>query len=385
MTAIRRDALLSLTAELVARKSENPPGNEQAVVELLRDRLQQSSISFAIETQAVQPERTNVIARAGDPAHGTVLLTGHMDVVPADATAWSGDPYELREEGGRVIGRGVADMKGALAAKLLAAEAYLSATDRPGEVILAFVVDEEHGGSGTRALVENGITADVALVGEPSQLNVCIAQKGTVRYEITVTGRNAHSGTPDQGADAIRGASRILSRLDTFDADIRADRTHPLLDPETVTVTEIQGGIAPNVVADHAELVVDWRLHPRPADPTAFDKRLERLLAEVALPPGVQVSFVRDVYAPGAEIDAAHPVVGMVQAAANDAGVDAGVTGFNAVTDARFLIHDANIPTVVFGPGSIESDAHTVDESIAIQDLVAAAETYRHFLCRYFS
>lgn len=114
--------IVTLTRELVERESENPPGNEQAVAEYLKQRLESSPVSFTIEVNEVSPGRPNVIARGGNPAKGTVLLTGHTDVVPAEPTNWSHNPYELRVGNDRVIGRGTSDMKGALAAKILATE-----------------------------------------------------------------------------------------------------------------------------------------------------------------------------------------------------------------------------------------------------------------------
>lgn len=380
MTGIDRDGLVNLTSELVGAASENPPGDEAEVAEVLVDRLEMSPIAFAIDVREVAPDRPNVIARAGDPDNGSVLLTGHTDVVPADPDRWSGDPYTVREEDGRLVGRGVADMKGALAAMLVAAEAYLRTTDDPGEVVLAFVVDEEHAGAGTAALVDRSIGVDAAIVGEPSRLEVCVAQKGVVRYRIRLAGTSAHAGTPDEGADAIRAAGRVLSRLADLDAAVRAESSHPLLAPETVTATEVDGGIAPNVVADEATIVVDWRLHPGAGPPAAYDDRLAETLERAALPAGVTTATDRTVFARPAAIDADHRLPAALLRAAEEAGVDSAPAGLNAVTDARLLLHDADVPTAVFGPGSIEDDAHTVDESVAIGDLTAAARVYRRAL-----
>lgn len=167
--------VVDLTSELVGRASENPPGEESAVADFLRERLEESPLPFDVETDDVLDGRPNVVARVGDPAEGSVLLTGHTDVVPANTDDWTADPYELEQRGDRIVGRGTADMKGAIAAKILATEAYFesTSTEIPGEVILAFVVDEEHLGRGTQALVQNvDIAPDAAIIGEPTDLDV---------------------------------------------------------------------------------------------------------------------------------------------------------------------------------------------------------------------
>lgn len=375
--------VVDLTAELVNHPSENPPGDERPVVEYLCTRLDDSPVPFDVETYDVVDDRPNVVARAGDPGRGTVLLTGHVDVVPANRGDWTGDPYEARESDGRLVGRGTTDMKGALAAKLVATETYFAQIDHPGEVILAFVADEEHLGRGTRALVERGVEADAAIVGEPTELDVSVATKGVVRYRITVSGVSCHSGRPDEGVDAIAGLSTVLDRIASLDKEVRSDTRHDLLEPETVTVTEVSGGIAPNVVADEAVATVDWRFLPGPADPDAFDERLSALLAGVTVDgEPVDIEVERTVFARGAEIRASHDLVDALSQAAREAGASGDPVGFNAATDARFLANDASIPTAHFGPGSLDDDAHTVDESVAIADLATTVETYRRALER---
>jgi acetylornithine deacetylase/succinyl-diaminopimelate desuccinylase family protein len=373
--------VVALVRELVARASENPPGDERAVAEYVESRLEASPVPFDVESYEAAPDRPNVVATVGDPAHGSVLLTGHLDVVPATAADWSGDPYELRERDGRVVGRGVADMKGALAAKVLAAEQYYRATDDPGEVCLAFVVDEEVGGAGTRALVERGVDVDAAVVGEPSDLQIGVAQKGVVRYEVTVRGESGHSGRPDDAVNAIEGMRRVLERIEALDSRRRAETSHPFLAPETVTVTEIHGGIAPNVVPDTVRATVDWRLLPGATDPDPFDRELRAAVGDATLDGApVDVTVERTVFARPAEVPADHDLVRTVRAAAEAVGVAAEPVGFDAVTDAHFLVHDAGVPTVVFGPGSLERDAHTVDESVAVADLELTVDVYRETL-----
>jgi acetylornithine deacetylase/succinyl-diaminopimelate desuccinylase-like protein len=170
-------------------------------------------------------------------------------------------------------------MKGAVAAKILAAEANLDSED-VGEVVLAFVVGEESTGFGTKALVKCGVDADAVVLTEPTDLQPCVAQKGTVRYDVTVRGEEV-TPADDKGVNAIDGMWRALNRLPEFDRAIR-EVEHPLLTPGSVTVTQIDGGIAHNVVPDAATTTVNCRILPGSNEtPASFDRKMDRHLLDV--------------------------------------------------------------------------------------------------------
>jgi len=376
--------LLSLTAELIKRPSENPPGGEAEVAEFLRERLESSSVPFDVETYEVKPDRPNVIARVGDPTGTTLLLTGHTDVVPANAEDWTTDPYDLTRDGSRLVARGIADMKGALAAKLIATEEVLRNNQPVGEVILAFVVDEEWDGSGTRELVERGLEADFAVIGEPTGMDVAVAQKGIARYELRAWGRSSHSGRPDMGANAISALRRVLDRVDEFDQTLRDRTTHRLLTPESVAITQIQGGSAPNVIPDEARATIDWRFLPdRPNDSELFDKKMSKLVEETKLEPEVGVDAHSQAFSRSAETRPNSELVEITVAAAKAVGRSCEVIGFNAATDARYTVNDAGIPTVLFGPGTLENDAHTTGESVDVDDLLDTCRVYERILTEF--
>lgn len=380
MTEIDEGDLIELAGELVSRPSENPPGEEREVATYLEERLVSSPISFDIDIYDVKPNRPNVIARAGDPTAGSLILCGHTDVVPAEPEIWSGHPYQLRRKDDSIIGRGIADMKGAVAAMLLAAESYLVSATTPGEVILAFVMGEEQGGLGAEELVKRGVEADGAIIGEPTGNTIAIAEKGVVRYRVSVHGRAAHSGRPDRGISAIDGMREVLGRIDQLDTEARS-ATHSRLAPQTVTVTEIEGGIAQNVVPDQTAITIDWRTHPDQNNPDTLDRRIESLLDGVTLNGHpVDVTVDRLSFARGTEVSVNSRSVQALKDVEADMGITSSLTGFEAVTDARYFVHDAGIPTAIYGPGSIEEDAHTVDESLVVEDLQRTAEVY----CRTF-
>ncbi|WP_157972740.1 M20 family metallopeptidase [Haloprofundus halophilus] len=391
---ITESAVVELTWTLVERPSPNPPGGEGPVVDALVEYLEASPVEWTLEREELEPGRPNLVARAGNPEHGRLLLTGHTDVVPANADDWTGDPYELRREsdgpdGDRLVGRGVADMKGALAAKVVAAEAFLTGDDDsdssadPGEVVLGFAIDEERGGPGTERIAEAVGDVDAAVVGEPTDLHVAIAQYGALDWELVVYGRESHSGRPDRGINAIDGLRCALNGVADLAEEVAAE-DHPILEPgPTITVTEIEGGSAPHVVPGEARATVSWRTLPEGPEPENYDERM-RAAVESGLvdAPPVEFELRRTLTVDAAGIDADHPLVRQTVAAAGEVGVESDVVGFNAGSDTRHLI-PRGIPAVLFGPGTIEDDAHTVDESVAVSDLVATARVYERLLERY--
>jgi acetylornithine deacetylase ArgE len=387
MTAVNERSVIDEARRLVSVRTTTPPG-EGKLVEYFVDRFEESPIEFDVETQRIDPDdpsRQNVIARAGSPARGTLLLTGHLDVVPAVESEWSVPPFELTRREDRLLGRGIADMKGALASMLLATEEYFAATDDPGEVVLGFVADEETGGQGSQELVRRGIEADAAILGEPTSLTIGRANKGAARYDVAVRGESAHSGRPDQGTNAVSAVPRIIERLEALDDELQT-YTHELLVPRsTVTVTQLSGGTAPNIVPGEATVTFDWRFLPgMSTEPEWYDEKVEAAIGDVTIDDEpADISIERWNFKPAAGIDADEPVVEALEAAIDRVGLEAKHTGFNAGTDAGYLIQDG-IPTVLFGPGSIEGEAHTVDESLAVEELVTAVDAYENAIEAFF-
>jgi len=157
---------------------------------------------------------------------------------------------------------------------------------------------------------------------------------------------------------------------------------HDLFTPgPTITITEIEGGTAPNVVPDEATATIDWRTLPdRDRAPTEFDKRLAAAIEGVTLDGApIDVEFEREFFSAGSAVDPDAAIVRATLAAAREVGIDADRTRFNAGSDAR-LLTQAGIPAILFGPGSVKDDAHTVEESITVDALLDTAQTYRGVL-----
>src|SRR5688500_8185340 len=236
---------VALARELVRVDSRNPalvPGarGEAEVASVLAAVLR--SWGFAVEMREAAPGRPNVIARIGGSSGGrSLMLNGHLDTVGIDGMTH--DAFDPGIRDGRLHGRGACDMKGGVAA-MCAAAARAARNGLAGEVIVAAVIDEELESLGTRALLEQGIRADAAIVTGPTRLSVMPAHRGFVWMELRVTGRAAHGGRYDMGVDAIRHAALVLAELDRLDAEVLPHRTHPLLGRGSLHASTIKGGTA---------------------------------------------------------------------------------------------------------------------------------------------
>jgi acetylornithine deacetylase/succinyl-diaminopimelate desuccinylase family protein len=365
--------LLGLLAALVRAPSENPPGAEAATVAVLEGFLTAAGVS--VRVSEVAPGRPNLVAAAGEPGRPALLLTGHSDTVPA-GDGWTADPFSGEIRAGRLHGRGAADMKGGLAA-MAAAVAALAAHDLGVRILFAACVDEEDGGAGTRALVDEGVRAEWAVIGEPTALTPIVACKGNCYFEVVLRGRAAHAGSPERGENAIERAATAVYRLRRH-GDALAERRHPLLGRPTLTATLVGGGTSASIVPDACRLVLDRRLLP--------DETAERALAEVVRAVGddlaADVSLLMEL--PAMEIAADHPLVDALTAAARAAGApERPPAGWTAACDGGVLQRGSEIPTVVYGPGDIARDAHRPDESVPVDEVVTAARTYVQLAHRF--
>ena len=378
---VDRDAVVELTRALVAVDTQNPPGNERPAADVARQALE----PFGARFEEVEPEpgRTSLLATigTGDGSRPTLLVNGHLDVVPVDAARWAHDPFRAELDDGRLYGRGTSDMKGGVAAAVEALSALHRAGRQPAcDLAFHLVADEERGGRlGTAALVERGVLrADACLVPEPTGLAVCVAERGLLTATITVRGRPAHGGQPGDGVSAIEMAAKVVLAL--HDADF-GDPDHPLLGRPTCNVGVIQGGTGHNTVAESCTLVVDRRLLPGTSREAAEAGLRERI--DAIDEPDLRYQLEPGVYGEASELDPGHPFVDEVQAAmAAAVGRPAPVIGMTFSTDARFVRNQAGIPAVVCGPGDL-SQAHTNDEWVVVDKLVDAAAVYAHLYASF--
>jgi acetylornithine deacetylase len=367
--------LAGLTQQLVRVPGENPPGEEAATAAALADAA--AARGFLVETDDAAPGRPNVLATlAGGGAPGLLLL-GHTDVVPV-GTGWTLDPFSGELRDGRVHGRGSADMKGGLAACLVAMDAVRRAGVEPaGPVLLVAVVDEEDTGIGIRHHLAHAGLPPLAgcVVAEPTDLQTVVAARGDSYLDYRVHGQAAHSGSPADGRNAIIGAARIIADLDRWHTSL-ADRAHPLAGPATVSPGTIAGGQGTSVVAAECHLTVDRRLLPDERPDDVLAEARSRLDALGLDRDGLGVEVTMAMAMPGFATPPDHPWVRSV----DDSLLRAGgpglpLAGWTAACDGGFVA-ERGVPVVVLGPGSVAEQAHRPDESVAVAELVTAARAY---------
>lgn len=373
--AVDAGEVLSFARALIAAPSENPGGTEDAAAAIASEIL--TGMGASPETIRSAEARPSVVASIGSGGRPCLAWNGHLDVVPAgDPSTWTHGPWEGAVEDGRLIGRGAADMKGPVAAALAAAAAVGRAgLDLAGTLTFHLAADEEHLGMyGTKVLWERGLLdQDACIVGEPSDLQLGLAERGGAWITATARGRAAHGSQPHLGVNAITSMARLLLRL----PEALPDREHPLVGRPSVNAALITGGSAPNVVPDRCEVSIDRRTVPGETDPAEVLAPFERLAKAIgARHPEVDLSFEINGWTEAAETT---PDSLIAQVARNAVAVERGArpadVGFTGITDARFYINDAKIPTVILGPGSL-SVAHTANEWVLVDDLVAAARIY---------
>jgi len=373
--------VIKLTAELIRRPSVT--GEEKCVVELLANFL--ADHGLPVELDEAAPDRPNLTCLWGADDGPTLLLTGHSDTVPI-GNGWTRDPFAGEIDDGRLYGRGSCDMKAGLAGMAIAMVALKRRMVWPrGRVLFAACVDEEESGIGTKAAIKAGLEADWAVIGEPTELQTIRAAKGNCYFEVEVSGRAAHAGSPERGANAIYGASRAIAAVEAHHAELQ-QRRHPLLGSPSCSVGTIEGGMTVSAVPDSCRFSVDRRLLPDETGESALIELSGALDRHAVMPAGTTRREFLRMDMPALELREGHPLIGMVKRAAQDCGgPDLPVGGWSAACDGGYLMRDAGIPTVLLGPGSIVHQAHRPDEFVPIDQLVIAARSYAALAARLIS
>lgn len=381
--------------ELVSLPSVNPMGRPLAGPEFLEYRVTEylegvfRRLELPWVRQTVEPRRDNIVARldgtipvaAGGPL---ILWEAHQDTVPVDGMTI--EPWNPIVRDGRVYGRGACDIKGGLAA-MLSALARL-ATERPAPrptILFAATVNEEHGFSGAARLARLWDEQpefcprrpDLAIVAEPTELDVVVAHKGAVRWRVHTRGRSAHSSQADQGDNAVYKMARVLLALERYQREVTPTLgEHPLCGRVTLSVGTITGGISVNTVPERCTIEIDRRLLPGQDGRTAFGQVVDYLRTQP------EIDFP-------VEHDEPYLLGSTLSDGANRAGAERLATAARAFAPACRLVgvpygtnasalSAAGLASVVFGPGSI-AQAHTADEWLAIDQLERACQVLYRF------
>ena len=362
-----------LAARLVEIESINPDivaggSGEGGVARFVAGWCERAELETMLSEPA--PGRPNVIAVARGSGGGrSLILNAHMDTV---GVAGMTDPFVPRLDGGRLYGRGSYDMKGSLAACMLATVAAKRRGLR-GDVILTAVSDEEFASVGTEA-VAAGIRADAAIVTEPTELQVAIAHRGFVHLEVEVHGRAAHGSRPHLGIDAIAKMGRVLVGIEELDRRLRADPTHAYVGSGSVHASLIEGGQEFSSYPARCLLQAERRTIPGETVELA-----EQEVREIVTRAGEgDPDFSADVRAPISrepfEVAEDEEIVRLVRChAAPILGGEPGFVGVSFWADSA-LLSAAGIPTVLLGP--IGEGAHAEVEWVDVASLEHCVEIY---------
>jgi succinyl-diaminopimelate desuccinylase len=381
--------VVALTRDLVRIPSVWRPGDpgsgEAAVAEHVERWFLTAGLD--VELQQVAPGRPNVVAVVeGGAAGPALLLEGHTDVVTeGDPAEWRFPPFSAELAEGRVWGRGAADMKGGLAAAMVAAAAIRrSGGPARGRLIVGALVDEEGDMLGVRHLCTTAIGREVtaAIICEPEENQLCLEQRGVVWARVTLRGRMAHGAMPEAGVNPVAAVGALLDEARRLERRLRSlcGRSRHLR-PPTVTPTIVQaplrGAPQANVIPAAAEVVLDVRLTPgadEHAVRTAIDEACEAVGRRCA---GVRVDWrpvngVRVATRVDRDEALVQAMIAGVRAATGKRPVFGGVPGS---TDGTILRMTLGIPIVTCGPGDRQIP-HQVDEHVAVSDLLEAARIY---------
>lgn len=308
----------------------------------------------------------NVVIRVGKAnAPKRLLFNSHLDTV-APVSSWDTDPYAPKIIDGKVIGLGANDAKGCVTAMLCAVE-RLSKQQLGGELILALTVDEEIGtsGQGLEVLISQLGRLDAAVIGEPTNLDICLAQKGRLMLELQTSGvaRHAAHAHRIEGANAIVEAAQAIMALDGWNPW----PDHPVLGPITCQITTIQGGSAGNVIPDHCSISLDIR--------TVTGISTEEIASSIQNRTGAQTLVVNDRMKPF-ETHESEPIVKAALRSRPGSSPIASAT----MSDAVWTRH---LPTIKVGPGQTER-SHTAGEYITVDELMDGTAFYERLAMEFF-
>ena len=360
------DGAVELLKELLTIRSVNGRDDEGAVAEYLCKYFEQSGISAHI--QRIDATHANVLAELEGESDGApIFWNGHLDTVPyGDTGEWKTDPA-VPERDGFLYGRGASDMKSGLAAMVYALCEYKK-SGRPVPRTIRFLgtCDEEKGGIGAREILKEVPETSIGtlLIGEPTGCRLGMAQKGCLWLEIEAHGKTSHGAYPQEGCNAVEQAMALTGEIETY---VRSF-THPVLGASTAQVTQISGGVAPNMTPDTCRILMDIRMTPGLTSQMVVGQAEAFAAARsVTSEEKFRVScrIVNDRRA--IEIGESHPLVKQLSKGLEKKGLPVETIGINFFTDASILVeHKLDAAVLLFGPGEAGM-AHKPNERVEIE------------------
>lgn len=383
-------------------QSPSVQGEERSIQESIASRLAQMGLAvdlwvmegeellahpYFVSPRDVFDASPNVVGVwKGQGAGRSMILNGHVDVVPAgDRAQWSDDPFSGKIVDGKLYGRGATDMKGGNLSSLLAIEVLQKlGVQLKGDVIFQSVVEEESGGAGTLATILRGYKADAALIPEPTNMKIFPKQQGSMWFRLTVKGRSAHGGTRYEGVSAIEKSMLVVQAIGKLEKERNDRLDDPLYEklpiPIPINLGVIEGGKWPSSVADLVKL--EGRMGVAPgeqmedakAEMAAALKQLAEIDPWFNEQP-VELEWYGARWVPG-DVDQDHPLMDILHSQFE------AVTGSRAVveaspwgTDGGLLTALADTPAIVVGPG-VTQVAHYPNEYIELDEVFRCAEIF---------
>lgn len=398
--------LVDLTFRLVSINTTVPPGlNYPKVSHVLASEIKDlgvaptiSQIPESMIRRRVSPEvglkgpRPNTHATiSGEDDGPKILLNGHVDVVPADPTGWSNDPFKPVEKNGKIYGRGTADMKGSDACEIYSLKALVeSGVKFGGSITATFTTDEEVGGySGVNYLIDKQVITkefDYCLSADSGIEVLHIASLGDAEYLITVKGRAAHSGRGWTGVNAIEYGASLIEELKKLGVQVSKRRSKINAEPIWGTkkmrpglyVNTAKGGLKGNIIPDTFEILVDRRFIPEEKS-AQVQKEVQRVVKDFAdRHREVKLEFKTVLgYDPMVTPPDHHLVRTVRKVAGKVLGRDVPPCGSQGSTDMS-AVTELGVPVAVLGTTRVDSNIHGIDEHVRVNDLVSITKVFAH-------
>lgn len=371
---------IALLKEILAIPSVNGADNEGAVAEFIANYLKEKHIDAFV--QQIDETHANIIAKLEGKSSETVVWNGHLDTVPyGNAEEWNTDPSIPVEKNGRIYARGASDMKSGLAAMVYLLGEIGESGEKPEQTILFLgTCDEEKSGLGAEKILEeiDLSSGSLLLIGEPTGCKLGVAQKGCIWAQLNISGKTSHGAYPEEGYNAVEYGMKIVRRIKKWVTEYE----HRLLGTATAQVTMIQGGIAPNMTPDFAEILLDIRIVPG-ISAEDVEKKIKKICREEVEETNGEVKFeVRIKNARRAiEIAEEERWLKEFKAYLKQNGAETEEIGINYFTDASILTKkESEIPVLLFGPGEPRL-AHKPNEFVELEKY----EKYIEILGEIFS
>jgi acetylornithine deacetylase len=345
------------------------------LIDFIRNYLDGRGVFYRIASDP-SGQKAALHAIIGPREPGGLALSGHVDTVPVDGQAWTGEPFALRRQGDRLMARGSCDMKGFVASCLAAVPDFQArALRRPLHLFISY--DEETDCAGAKRLIrdldESGLRPSLCVVGEPSGMQPILAHKGKLNLNVTVRGLTGHSSNPAKGVNAVHAAGEAIALVAAEARRLAAEGPfEDGFDPPhtTIHVGTMQGGSILNIIPDHAAFTMEWRHIPGDSPYRHMDRLRSRIAGTIepamkAVRPGCGFSYEVCLEMPGMELAEDHALTAAVKQVSG-----ANSTGKVSYGTEGGFFEQAGIATIICGPGHI-AQAHQPDEWIAESELHA--------------